>query len=583
MEARGDGKSVLFINGKILGPPADGLTTSQSAEPDFSSCMLISGSVITYVGNDVNSAEVSAARDAGAEVRDLGRKTVLPGFIDCHMHLFLLGLSLTKLDLYPCRSLDDIRAAVTAYASANPHVPRILCKGWMHSMTGGQALASMLHGLDGPAIAAGNAERPIYIDAKDLHSTWCNDSALAELGVMNAADAPDPPGGTIHRDADGKATGLLSESCVFNLVVPYLARATPLADRVAFLGAAFDAYSAAGYTGLVDMAMDRYAWEALSALRAQRDGQLSVRVAAYWLISPAASSEEELAQVECAAEMARPTHSSADVRVVGIKLISDGVVDACTAHLLAPYRTGVPSPPPLWTPERLAPVVARASEHGLSVAIHAIGDGAVHDAVNVLESHARQPATGSTLEDVTRASWRWPRHRIEHLELAGSSDAARIARLGVTASIQPVHADPAILRAWPTLLDAERCRGKFPYRTLVDAGARIAIGTDSPTAPWDVWGNLFVASTRMSAREAGAGPDTEADGGGKPGTLGLGEAIRAATHGAAWSVGDEGRVGELRVGMEADFVVVDMEWDPEKLLQASVTETWSAGRMVWAG
>ena len=141
---------------------------------------------------------------------DMQGRICLPGFVDGHMHLLNLGLSLQKCDLKPCKSLKDIRETIRAYAEENPDVPRILCANWMHSMTGGKALASMIDDLD-------PRKRPIFIEAKDLHSSWLSSSALEELGVQ---DERDPEGGTIHRDENGRASGLLSESAAIAKVWP---------------------------------------------------------------------------------------------------------------------------------------------------------------------------------------------------------------------------------------------------------------------------------------------------------------------------------------------------------------------------
>jgi predicted amidohydrolase YtcJ len=168
------------------------------------------------------------------------------------------------------------------------------------------------------------------------------------------------------------------------------------------------------------------------------------------------------------------------------------------------------------------------------------------------------------------------RHRIEHLELASPEDAKRLGALGLTASIQPVHADPSILGEWPRLLGNDRCQRAFAYREFSDAGALMAIGSDSPTSPWEPMQNLYVATTRRSSRDPEY-PDIV----NKHFQLGMCEAIVAATGGAARSVFSERRVGTLAAGKKADFIIVDMEWDANSLLKASIKETWYEGRKIW--
>ncbi|KAJ5763562.1 hypothetical protein N7533_002243 [Penicillium manginii] len=533
---------ILFLNGRIL--------TNEHAghhdEPVFADSMLVKDGQIVAIGSQ---AEVTAASTGGNfETRDLQQKIILPGFIDGHMHLLLLGQSLRKLDLKYCKSLDDIRSTIREYAVANLDVPTILCKNWFHSMTPDGVTAAMIDDID---------PRPIFIDASSQHSCWCNNAALEKLG---AADMPDPAGGKIHRDENGKPSGVLDEGAMMSIIWPYQAMSSPKEERIEAMRAGIAEYNAAGYTGLVEMAMDEDAWDALVTLRG-REPTLPMRIAAYWLIKPSDKPEENSRQVQRALELSQQYNSttSPDLRIVGIKVICDGIIDACTAYLSEPYAP-VDSPPPIWVPEDLDLVVKEADSHGLQIALHAIGDGAIRMAIDAIEKHATPGR----------------RHRIEHLELASPEDAKRLGALGLTASIQPVHADPSILGEWPRLLGNDRCQRAFAYREFSDAGALMAIGSDSPTSPWEPMQNLYVATTRRSSRDPEY-PDIV----NKHFQLGMCEAIVAATGGAARSVFSERRVGTLAAGKKADFIIVDMEWDANSLLKASIKETWYEGRKIW--
>ncbi|KAH8696681.1 amidohydrolase 3 [Talaromyces proteolyticus] len=531
--------TTVFTNGRFF----TGSGSGGQDDASFEECMVIENNTITHVGSVTDDA-VTQAKANGAAVQHLGSKYILPGFIDGHMHLLLLGQSLQKLDLDGCTNLNEIRTTVSAYAKSHPETPRILCKGWMQSMTDNEALASMLDDLD---------SRPIYIDAKDLHSTWCNSAALRELDVDGMAD---PPGGTIHRDENGKASGLLSEAVVFSLIWPHLARVASMEDKLNALRGAISAYTACGYTGLVDMAMDDNSWETLLILRQQE--QLTLRIAAHWLIVPSTDPSADLAQVERAIELHGKYNlqTSPEFRIAGIKVICDGVIDGCTAALLEPYTLNGISCDPLWPAEKLEPVVRRAVQAGLQCALHAIGDATVHTVLNVLEAHANRDG----------------RHRIEHLEMTTAEDAARLGKLGITASVQPVHSDPDILRAWPSLIGHERCRRAFAYRDFLDGGATLAFGSDSPTAPFKPFPNVYTATTRKSARL----PDSDETV--NPNfALPLVTAMTAATAGAAYSCFADSITGRLQTGLSADFVVVDMVWSKDKLLQATVEETWFNG------
>jgi predicted amidohydrolase YtcJ len=161
--------TTIFTNGRVF---RSGTSISDTR---FESALVVRDGRVSFIGNST-APEIQSYRDAGAQVSDLGGKHVLPGFIDAHTHFLMLGQSLHKVDLDHAKDLEEIRSRITKYAKAHPDKPRILCKGWMHSITNGKALASMLDDLD---------PRPIYIDSKDIHSCWCNSAALREMGVQD--------------------------------------------------------------------------------------------------------------------------------------------------------------------------------------------------------------------------------------------------------------------------------------------------------------------------------------------------------------------------------------------------------------
>ncbi|KAM0335413.1 hypothetical protein ACHAQA_000458 [Verticillium albo-atrum] len=336
---------------------------------------------------------------------------------------------------------------------------------------------------------------------------------------------PEPAGGKIYRDADGKPSGLLDEGAMMSIIWPFQAKSSPKEERIEAIRAAVQEYNAAGYTGLVEMAMDEEAWDALVTLNSE-EPDLAIRIAAYWLIRPTTDLEANRRQVQRAGELSRQFNAET-----------------------------------IWEKEYLDPVVKEADALGLQIALHAIGDATIKMAIDTLEQHGTPGR----------------RHRIEHLELASPRDAQRLGELGITASIQPVHADPSILQDWPKLLGEDRCKRAFAYREFADAGALMALGSDSPTSPWLPMHNLYVATTRQSSRK----PDCGKAPVNKHFRLGLCEAIVAATAGAAQSVFED-RVGSLEVGKLADFVIVDMSLDPARLLEAKVKETWFEGRQIWS-
>ncbi|KAF2963167.1 hypothetical protein GQX73_g10410 [Xylaria multiplex] len=533
--------ATVFCNGQFFQSDIQGENHS------FSECMLIDGTgKIIHVGSSTDE-QIRQAEANGVTKHDIGGRVVLPAFIDGHMHLLIMGQSLQKAGLEECKNFEDIRKILKEFAAAHPSASRIMAKGYMHFMTDGKALASMIDDID---------PRPIFIDSKDLHSTWCNTAALEELGVQ---DMPDPEGGKIHRDENGKATGLLTEAAAVTIVWPHIAKVAPMEEKLAAVRRAMKEYNAVGYTGLIEMAMDENGWEVLQTFLKQETP--AMRFAVHWLIAPRKSEAENLAQVDRAIELNRQfnAETTPNCRVVGIKVIGDGIIDGCTAALTEPYTSNGITAEPVWSLEELGPVVKKADAAGLQCALHAIGDKTIKVAIDALEQNATPGR----------------RHRIEHLELASPEDAIRLGKLGITASIQAVHADPAILRAWPTLLGHERCERAFAYTDFVQGGAVLALGSDAPTAPHAPLKGIYTATTRRSARE----PELE-DRVNPHFALELAAAIAAGTEGSAHSCFADW-AGKLEAGRSADFAVVDMEWSTDKLLQAKVVQTWFEGKKVF--
>ncbi|RDW57101.1 hypothetical protein BP6252_13847 [Coleophoma cylindrospora] len=533
----------LFQNGRFFLTPDDEHSTTCT----FATAMLVENGVIAHIGGE-NDLPILQAKEKNVSVMDLEKRIVLPGFVDGHMHILMHGQTMAKLDVKDCRSLEQIQDTVRAYAEANPTLPRILAHGWQQCYTDGLALATMLDEVD---------PRPIFIDALDLHSTWCNTAALKELDVE---EADDPVGGHIHRDANGKPSGLLSEGAAVQSW-HHIATLTTLQEKVELMRKGLQSYSAQGYTSVVEMAMDEDSWEALEALCSQED--IHMNIAVHWLITPTKDEAIIHKQVDRAIALKKQceVRGITRYRIAGVKLVADGVVDACTAHVSQPYSDGTPSGELQWTPELMTVALKHADAAGLQCAIHAIGDAAITQTIDALES----------LGSVGK------RHRIEHLELASHEDAKRLGALGITASVQPVHSDPAILRAWPKLV-GHRCGGAFPYMEFMNHGARLAFGSDSPTASHVPFQNLYVATTKCSPTEVDyVTPPAVFESAVVP----MVTAVCAATYGSAYSCFAERYSGKLAKGYRADFAVIDMEWDPKELLKSRVYQTWYGGSMVY--
>lgn len=526
--------------------------TADRSQP-WAGGLVVEDGRISFVGS---AQDALAAAPAGAEVIDAASGLILPGFVDGHAHLLHSGAALLQAALRDCASVADIQQAVRSWADANPDAPRVIGVGWQFSaIPGGAPTRQMLD----EAVA----DRPVYLNAIDLHSVWANTAALAELGITDST--PNPIGGEIVRDAAGVATGLLMENAGYHLAWPVMNHGTD-ADHDRELDAAVQAYLAAGTTSAVEMALDSDGLRAM--LRAAERGALPFTIHAHWLVSRTGDPVTELAQVARAAELAR-RHADGPVRVVGIKLVVDGTIDGCTASMLDPYTNGLPGEI-IWDAAPLTAVVCAADEAGLQLACHAIGDLAVRTTIDALEIAARaRAARGDTHE---------PRHRIEHLEYVDEADVARLAPLGITASMQPVHCDPAIMGNWSELLGEARASRGFAWPEYLAHGTTLAFGTDTPTAPFEPLPNMYIAATRMSPGHPDIVPH-------RPDfALPLDEALVHATSESAWATHMDHERGMLRTGLVADIVVLDR--DPladgaDELLTAQVRRTIVGGRTVY--
>ncbi|GAA4344442.1 amidohydrolase [Microbacterium rhizosphaerae] len=505
---------------------------------------------IAYVGDTATADALPVD-----EVVELDGAVMLPGIVDAHTHLVGMGESLTQIDLQDAEDLADIQGRLRDAAASAPGTERMIGRSWLFSALDGRPPHRDM-------IDAVVSDRPVYLNANDSHSAWVNSAALAELGIDD--DTPDPLGGTIERDAAGHATGMLRETAALGLMRDRLDELVSDAAREDALRAAFDRYLAAGVTAAVDMALGEPELRALVAVQTSRGGSLPMRVAAHWVVDRTGTPEGDLAGVARAIELAAE-HAGPWLRVTGIKLFVDGVIDSCTAAMRAPFADGS-HPEALWDLPSLSAVVTAADAAGLQVAMHAIGDAASALALDALD--AAVAANGPRADR---------RHRIEHLETVDAATPTRLARLGVIASVQPVHSDPAIQENWRAMLGDARVERGFPWGELADAGATLALGTDAPTAPYDPLANLYIAATRKSAFDRSLPPNIPRH------AMAIADAVRRATRDAAYAARWDGELGVLRRGAAADFFVIDV--DPfrdgaDVLLDSAVRFTVLAGEVV---
>ena len=528
-----------------------GRVFTADAENLWADAVVVEGDRIVFVG-DAQAAAAMAGDEA--ERIEVNGGLVLPGFVDGHVHVTLTGSAMLKAYLRDAKSVEEIQHLVKAWADQNPDEPRVLGTDWIHSvLPNNRPTKEMLDAVV--------PDRPAYLVAFDFHSCWVNSAALEELGIDN--DTPDPVGGTIARDPEtGEATGHLLESANFELVGPLLAQVDDEV-RDGYVASALEAFARAGITTVVEMALEEDALESIA--RAQAAGKLTVRVVAHMIIWRKGNSAEELELVKRAAELAKE-YQGDWLRVGGVKIIGDGSIDACTAALSKPYTNGSSSDP-IWTPDALDAVVEAADAAGLQIAVHAVGDQAIRNTVDAIEKAMQVNGTSGR------------RHRIEHLEYAREEDIERMGKLGITASMQPVHIDPAYLQNWIAMVGQERANHGFAWPLHVAAGSVLAFGTDAPTTPHWSLPNMYIAATRKSPVDD-ALPALRPDW-----ALPLEQAIVHGTRDSAWAAWLDHVTGVLKPGFAADIVVLDRDFfaqGPDSLLKTNVQLTMVGGEIVYS-
>ncbi|MCJ7421691.1 amidohydrolase [Sphingomicrobium astaxanthinifaciens] len=484
------------------------------------------------------------ALDPAADERvDLGGAHVLPGLIDAHGHVMGLGLALLQLDLGGTASIEELQRRVAAYAAANPDLPWIVGRGWNQELF---AEGRFPTAADLDAVVA---DRPVWLGRVDGHAAVGNSRALAIAGITAAT--PDPEGGAIERLADGSPAGVFIDTAeaLVNQHIP--APDAALFDRA--LEAAERFMLANGLTAVADMGTSVEDWHAMR--RAGDAGELDVRIMSY-------SANVGPAQA-IAGTAPTPWLYGDRLRMGGVKLYSDGALGSRGALLKADYadqhgHRGLP----VMSPAELRAAADWAADHDFQLAIHAIGDAANAEVIAILEE-LDAPAE---------------RHRIEHVQILDPADLGRLAEAGIIASMQPVHQTSDWQMA-EKRLGPDRLGGAYAWKSLHEAGTRLAFGSDFPVEHPNPFVGLKVAVTREDANGAPRGGWRAHE------VLSLGQALAGFTQWAAYAGEANERFGALAPGRHADFIIVDRDisaGDPRAIADTKVLATYVGGEKVWS-
>jgi predicted amidohydrolase YtcJ len=493
------------------------------ADGSIVEALAIRGNQIVRVGSD---RDVLRLRRPQTEVIDARGAAVVPGFNDAHVHLISGGLALDGVDVTGETSLDEVLERIRAWAAANPDRPWVLGRGWNYQLfPGGLPTRQLLDTLV--------PNRPARILSYDGQTAWVNTPALRVAGVTKKT--ADPANGLIVKDLrTGEPTGVLKGAAM--ALVERFAPAPTLDDRARALR---DAIKEAQRSGITSVQVPGVNIEDLELYdEAARSRELQVRVYAALSIQ-GVMDEGALDRLESLKEK----YADSPVFKSGaLKIMLDGVIEAHTAAMLAPYANRADAGSPAIAPDDLNRFARLADARSWQILTHAVGDRAVRMALDAYAHAARS----------NRLPSRGRRHRIEHVETAVPADLRRFGALGVIASMQPFHASPAAARigTWTRNIGEERASAGWPYRTIAAEGGRLAFGSDWPAAPMNPMLAIHAAVSRASR------PDDTKRGWNRAQRSALEMAINAYTSGSAWASFDEQRKGTLEPGMLADIVIL---------------------------
>ncbi len=526
----------------------NGLMYTQDKSYPRATALAVQGERILAVGND---QDLRSAVKRPEQLINLDGRLVLPGLVDSHFHYYDWALSRQQLALSNVSSLGNLQDKLTTAASSLPSGKWILGQGWNETRWPDPSMPTRTD-LDDLT-----PNHPTILWRSDMHVALVNSLALRAARIT--AQTPNPPEGVIDRDEAGNPTGLLREMAI-NLVREVIP--LPPDDEVS---AAFQAgipeLHGLGLVGLHDFRMMggagwTPAFRAFQKLNAA--GELPLRV---WTLLPG----ERLDQ---AIDLGlRTGYGNNGLRIGHIKFFFDGSQGARTAWMLKLYQDTKSAGLRLIPIEEMTDLVKRAHLAGLAVAVHAIGDRANRELINIFVDvlHGNKEAPSPIAP-----------HRIEHVQNIQDDDLLRLGSVGVTASVQPIH----VTETYPMIEKSigSRSLHTFRFKDLWNSGVPLALGSDSPVADPNPFFGMHAAVTRQMMDGSPSGgwyPDQR---------LSVSEAIWGYTMGPALASGQERDTGSLSPGKLADFIVLDrnlFEVPARDIANTKVMMTVQDGKIVY--
>lgn len=550
------GLAGIALSQGLIVKPADiivvhGRVYTENPKQPWAQALAIQGAKIVAVGDDT---AIEKMRGMGTKVINAAGKLVLPGFTDCHVHFLGGSLSLGQVNLEGAKDPADIQKRLREYSSEHPGDDWILGRGWNYAMFGPEALPHKKY-LDEIF-----SNRPVFLKGYDGHTSWTNSKALALAGITR--ETPNPPNGVIVRDAQtGEATGALKEAAQ-ELVAKIVPKPTR-AEKLLALRAGMKWANEYGLTRVHSAGGDFEILDHYDEMRHR--GDLTLRMYIAYFLNPPALRPQDIEAIEAAHKKFHDEWINAGA----VKFMVDGVIESHTAAMLEPYSDD-PSlkGKPFWEPANYNAAVAELDKRGLQLFTHAIGDYGIRMALDAYEHAAQQSHSKDR------------RPRIEHIETVAAADIPRFGRLGVIASMQPLHAypDADTLDVWARNIGPDRASRAWAWKSISDGGGRLAFGSDWPVVTLNPWKGMQTAVTRQTAE------GTPPNGFVPEQRLTVAEAVDGYTLGAAFAGHREKTEGSLEVGKLADLIIISQnifDINPHKIGATKVLATIVGGRLVY--
>ena len=503
------------------------------------SMAVLNGTIIA-VGSDSDAKKLIGSN---TRVIDAKGRLVLPGFNDAHVHFIGTGAQLSRINLRDAKTPEEFVQRIKEFAAKLPKGRWITGGRWDHENWTPADLPTAA------MIDAATPNNPVFINRLDGHMGLANSLAMGLAGVDRST--ADPVGGLIVRDAAGNATGIFKDTAedIVEKVIP----APGFDELLEYTEAASRHAASLGVTSVQDMG----GAEVAVFQEALRKGKLKTRL--YGCTPIDDYKRWEKADV-------RAAFGSPMMRVGCVKGYADGSLGSRTAWMFEPYAddpktSGIPR-----DIKRLTKDITAADEAGLQIMVHAIGDRAN---AAILDAYEAAAAANDARDR---------RDRIEHSQHLRPVDIARFGRLKVVASMQPIHLSDDGRWAGKRLAEKRLKDGAYVFRTLLDTGAVLAFGSDSPVASINPLEGIYSAVTRRT------NDDKNPNGWIPEQKITVDEAVRAFTYGSAYAEFQENLKGTLEVGKLADFVIISDDIftiDPVQIRDAKVLMTVVDGKVVY--